>query len=486
MTAQSDAVEESLPQTLRQVTDDAQRLNGTLKNLAEGLQQKGLQLSPELEITLLRIRQGLDKARKQSDDLVKQSTRLQELVRASALISTSLELDEVLAQVMDAVISLSGAERAYLVLREGGELHIRQARNWYGETLAEADAAFSHSIVQEAFNTAEPILTMNAQNDLRFNQNKSVIGQALRSILCIPLAVERQVVGVLYADNRVRSGLFTKEQVQILSAFGIQAAIAIEKARLHGEEIRRQRLEKELSVARDIQFSLLPKTCPTVEGWDFSAVYQPARLVGGDLYDFFELPGDLPRLGVVIADVADKGVAAAMFVGLSRTMIRSTALSGGPPATALAQANELILQDSSRSNLFLSAFYAVLETQSGHLTYSSAGHNHPLCYRAASGTIDKLSGKGIVLGLFENIQLSQHEIDTQPGDLLIFYTDGVTEAMDPKGREFGEDRLQKVISATADGSAQQVLDAIIYAIKTFTRDAPQSDDVTLVVVKKLI
>ena len=158
----------------------------------------------------------------------------------------------------------------------------------------------------------------------------------------------------------------------------------------------------ELAVGQEIQLSLLPKTCPEVPGWEFAASYSAARIVGGDFYDFCELADKPPRLGLVIADVAGKGVPAALFMALSRTIIRTTAFSGRSPASALMRANQLILKDS-QAEMFLTAVYAVLELDTGRLIYANAGHNRPLWRHAADGTVTELDQRGIVLGAFEEI-----------------------------------------------------------------------------------
>ncbi len=189
-------------------------------------------------------------------------------------------------------------------------------------------------------------------------------------------------------------------------------------------------------------------------------------------------------MGIVIADVADKGVPAALFMALSRTMIRTTALSGRSPGAALMRANELMLKDS-QADLFVSAFYATLDSHNGRLTYANAGHNWPLWLHIASGEFQELAARGIVLGMFENIELEEREIEVIPGDFLIFYTDGVTEAMNAEGKLFGEERLQAAVADIAPGaSAQQVLEAVMDAVNAFTGDTPQSDDFTLLVVKQ--
>ena len=194
------------------------------------------------------------------------------------------------------------------------------------------------------------------------------------------------------------------------------------------EDLKRQRLEEELSLGRQIQLSMLPKASPTIPGWNFVAVYEAARVVGGDFYDYFELPGKPRRLGMVIADVADKGVPAALFMALSRTIIRTVAFSGRGAAAALTRANQLILNDSE-SDLFLSACYGILEVDSGRLLLANAGHNRPLWYHAETQCVQEIKTRGIILGVFEPIQIDERRITVLPDDVILFYTDGVTEAL---------------------------------------------------------
>jgi sigma-B regulation protein RsbU (phosphoserine phosphatase) len=270
-------------------------------------------------------------------------------------------------------------------------------------------------------------------------------------------------------------------------ALANQAAIAIERARLHREEIQRQRLEEELAIGRRIQLSLLPGACPEVEGWEFAAIYEPARQVGGDLYDFLELPGEPRRLGLLIADVTDKGVPAALFMAFSRTIIRTESMSGSRPnpAEALTRANWSIVRDvPAESRLFLSAFYATLDVQSGRLAYANGGHNWPLWVRAATGEVRELSARGMLLGIYQDIELEELEIVVAPGDVLVFYTDGVTEAKDAQGRMFEEERLFRVAAANVEASAQQMAGSIVEAVRAFAGGTPPSDDLTLFVVKR--
>jgi sigma-B regulation protein RsbU (phosphoserine phosphatase) len=236
-------------------------------------------------------------------------------------------------------------------------------------------------------------------------------------------------------------------------------------------------------VGRQIQLGLLPKAYPLVPGWEFAAIYQAARQVGGDLYDFFELPGEPQRLGLVIADVSGKGVPAALFMAFSRTVIRTEAMSGHNPAMVLERANRLITQDNS-SRLFVSAFYAILDTHSGQLVYANAGHNWPFWLRVATQELIELEVPGTVLGMFKTIELEEQEIEVAQGDMLLFHTDGVTEAMNMAGQMLGEERLRAILVTDAEASAAQVQQAVLTELEEFTGGTPQSDDFTLFVVKR--
>jgi serine phosphatase RsbU (regulator of sigma subunit) len=310
---------------------------------------------------------------------------------------------------------------------------------------------------------------------------------AAGSILCVPLKAQEQVLGVILLGRLADKPEFTAGDEKLLMALAGQAAIALETARLHQEELRRQRLEEELSIARQIQLSLLPKAYPVIPGWEFAAVYRPARVVGGDLYDFLDLPGEPPQLGLIIADVTDKGVPAALFMAFSRTIIRAESIvrRSRSPAAALRRANRSIIRDAqSDSRLFLSAFYATLDTQTGRMVYSNGGHNWPIWLRSADGEVRSLAVRGMMLGIFENIELEEEEIEVAPGDVLIFYTDGVTEARSEDGQLFDEERLRAAVEVNREASAQEMLQAIVGAVEAFVGDAQPSDDLTLLVVKR--
>jgi GAF domain-containing protein len=236
MPEQADRVVNEFIDNLHDVQNRTADLGSLLQRTLQALSQHGVQLSVDIPGKVQGIQQDIGKLDRQSRKVVRQLEQQQELMRLMALITSSLELDQVLAEVMDTVIHLTGAERAYLMLREkvDGELHIRAARNWDRETMPENDVFFSSSIVNAALEQMEPIITTNAEGDERFESKRSVVQHGLRSVVCIPLSLRGRVVGALYADNRLDQGVFSTDDVPLLTAFGTQAAIAIENARQFG------------------------------------------------------------------------------------------------------------------------------------------------------------------------------------------------------------------------------------------------------------
>jgi len=367
----------------------------------------------------------------------------------------------------------------------GAALAFKAAAGWRSDPVA-----LAVTILDSEFN----ILGQTMRSQLRFvaeDVEAHVIplyelewlqGEGFRGYTVVPLLIEGHAIGALMLNTRLPR-LLSEDELRFLRLMANQAAIAVDGLRLRQEEVQRQRMQEELAVGRQIQLSMLPKACPIVPGWQIVAVYQAARMVGGDFYDFFELPGAARRVGMLVADVADKGVPAALFMALSRTVIRTTALSGRGAAAALLRANQLILNDS-QSDLFLSAFYAILEPDTGRLLYANAGHNRPLWYHAATGAVQELRARGIILGVFEGIRIDERRIVVEPGDVLLFYTDGIPEALNAEERMMGMQRLIDVLKRSAHLSAQAISDAIVDAFNEFTGDTEQSDDVTFFVVKR--
>lgn len=249
------------------------------------------------------------------------------------------------------------------------------------------------------------------------------------------------------------------------------------------EELKRQRLEEELKIGRQMQFNLLPEECPLIEGWDLAATYRPAREVGGDLYDFIFQDDASKQFQFVIADVTGKGVPAALFMASARTAFRAESQNGRAPGEILSRTNQLLFRDV-KSPLFLSAFFAILDSETGWVSFANGGHEPPFWYQDKSDSLVRVPAAGMLLGAFEGIIYKDQQIEMDSGDFLVFFTDGVTEARNKVGAFYGEDLLGNVIDSFEGGSAFTLLQLILKDIGSFVGDTPAADDLTLVVIKR--
>jgi sigma-B regulation protein RsbU (phosphoserine phosphatase) len=408
--------------------------------------------------------------------------RLSLLYQLAQAFNSSLDLDEVLNRVMDEVIAATGAERGFVMLRQAdGSLVFCAARGIDQRSIDDPQFQISRSVIETAARQGQPILSSDALEDDRFSERASVQGLRLRSLMCAPLKIKDQVSGVVYVDNQLRAGIFTQADLELITAIASSAAIAIENARLYEIAVEKGRLERELQVAREVQTSLLPRQIPSHSGWDFAVRWKPARQVSGDFYDFVPLPG---HLGIVIADVSDKGMPAALFMALSRSIIRASVTSAGSPSESIVQANRLICADSVNS-MFVTLFYAQLDLGTGEFVYVNAGHNPPLLYRARTDELTALPRTGMALGLFEDVAFEQRGVRLDVGDFVLLYTDGVTEAMDAERHMFGEERLRRFLDAHCHAETEAMATALEETLTAFTGGAAPSDDITFVIARRM-
>ncbi len=310
------------------------------------------------------------------------------------------------------------------------------------------------------------------------------------SLHILPLVARGDLVGMMSVNYVEPVRRVTLQPINILAGIASQAAVAVENDRLVREAAEQERIRQELEVARHIQSSFLPESSPSLSGWELATIWRSAREVAGDFYDFVPLHADGEgskakegRIGVVIADVADKGVPAALFMALSRTLVRTMAIAGRSPAPTARQANNLILADA-RSDLFVTLLYAILEPDSGDIIFVNAGHMPPIVVRANDGSIEEPRTHGMAVGVLYDVEYEDQEAHLEPGDLLLLYTDGVVEATDTKRQMFGRDRLRDVASKNRAESAADLAARISDAVDTFVGDAPQFDDFTLLVAKR--
>ena len=295
----------------------------------------------------------------------------------------------------------------------------------------------------------------------------------------LPLYARNSLVGALVVGPSVNERPLLGRRLNILTGIGQQAATAVVNNQLYKEAAERDRLERELDVARQIQASFIPHGSPSIPRCSVASFWQAARQVSGDFYDFMEL--DDGRWGIVVADVADKGVPAALFMALSRTILRTVAFSRYDPALTLERTNRIIWNDTT-SDLFVTAFYATWNPRTRTLAYGNAGHNPPLLLRR-NGQSQLLHGQGMAMGVLETITIKQEEVQLHPGDTVLFYTDGVTEAMNEDFDEFGLERLRLAAKGARQQEVAGMMAAITAAVRDHAGDTAQFDDITLVIMK---
>ncbi|HZD55866.1 MAG TPA: GAF domain-containing SpoIIE family protein phosphatase [Anaerolineales bacterium] len=416
--------------------------------------------------------------------------RLSLLYRLSQTFNSTLDLDEVLECVMDEVIAVTRAERGFVMLIEAdGDLVFRTARGMDQDTVGDPDFQVSRGIVYQVAREGKPMLTSDAQSDSQLSLRASVIHLGLRSVLCVPLQVKGNTIGVIYVDNRLQAGIFTHDDLELLNAIASTAAIAIENARLYQVAVEKGRMERELQMAYRIQAGLLPRSMPELPGWEFAARWKPAREVAGDFYDF--IPLEDGKLGLVIADVTDKGMPAALFMAFTRSIIRASLDRTVQPVEAIRQANRLICRESSYG-FFVTLFYAQFEPDSAEVTYVSAGHSPQLRYldtsarslETAAAPIFQLGYTGMPLGIEEETPYEQRHLTCAPGDCLLLYTDGVTDAVNDRGEHFSLARLQGFGQNNYRTSPQEMVTNLERELANFVGDSPQFDDITIVVAKR--
>jgi serine phosphatase RsbU (regulator of sigma subunit)/putative methionine-R-sulfoxide reductase with GAF domain len=408
------------------------------------------------------------------------------LLQVAENLAATTDLDEALETVVRITPLLVGVERCAVLLYHAAE-QVFVAAKAYGLS-GELQEAFlklrlradEPVVLSALLRDRAPILVADAATS---PWTDAGIGRLFgnRALLVAPLMTRGEVVGAMIVDQGGRARQFTQHETEVVMGIANQAAVAIEGAQLARAAEEKKRFEYELGLAQQIQKSFLPAACPTVPGYEICSLWQTAREVSGDFYDFVTLHGG--RLAITIADVSDKGMAAALFMALARTILRTMTIGKPTTREAVERANDVILADA-RSEMFVTVFCAVLDPQQHRLTYVNAGHNPPLLYRATHRQVTTLEGNGIALGVLPNISLEEFEIQLAPGDLLLMYTDGVTDAINAQEEEFGADRLADLVATRAQ-SAEGLIAEIKRAVWEFAGEGINFDDVTMVALKRV-
>jgi serine phosphatase RsbU (regulator of sigma subunit)/putative methionine-R-sulfoxide reductase with GAF domain len=320
--------------------------------------------------------------------------------------------------------------------------------------------------------------------DLALSKEDSFYAMEMGEKLLIgfPLMIKAEFFGVMVIEETSEARRFRQKRIEIISGIAQQLAMSIQNEHLQLETVARERLEYEFHLARQIQQTFLPEQLPEFENWGLAAYWRPARQVGGDFYDVFQLPGG--QLGLIIADVSDKGIPAALFMAVTRTLLRAVILEISSPAAVLQRINDLLIPENQQG-MFVTTVYAVLSLKTGELTYANAGHNPPFLICTEEQKIESLNRTGMALGIVENAKIEERVVHLNTGDCLLLYTDGLTEAVSQQQDLFGDERLQAVFKVHHQSPAEKIVKSIEESVFGFMGTNLPIDDLTMLVLQRL-
>ena len=392
----------------------------------------------------------------------------------------SATLNDTLEQIVALVFEAVPADRCLIMMRDEGSEDLRVAvarlRDRAGEV---GEIRVSRNVLDEVVIRGKSVLTSDAQHDPRFASG-TVVLQGVRSVLAVPLGVSDKVFGIIYADSPIAEGRFTEDHLKVLTTLASVAAIRVENTRLVESRLERERFERELALASEIQQRFQPTAPPQVAGYELQGISFPCYEIGGDYYDFIEREDG--RLVIALGDVSGKGTAAALLMSSLHAAVHAQSASHDSLVATISAVNRY-LADNIPANRFVTLFYAELEPESGALSFLNAGHNPPLIVHAA-GTVEQLASGGLPLGIKRDAEYREGRTQLLYGDVLCIYSDGVTEAVSPAGEEFGPTRLYEVVSRNIDASAAGIRDRIESSLTKFSQGTSAADDITLVIVKR--
>jgi phosphoserine phosphatase RsbU/P len=426
-----------------------------------------------------------------SGDSHSELNRLTLLLEATSLLHSQLPLDSILATMLDHAIAITRADRGMLLEPDAsGALQVKVARNRAHETLGQETVNPSHTVLRQAIEQRSAVINEDLRlADLNLQHANSVVMQFLRSAAVVPLysvpyendlqaqeSVHDELLGALYLDS-TRTAAFSALDLQILDALGVQAASILNNARLMQRERERQRLEQELSIARQIQQALVPQGLQDYPHFAITGIHHPCHEVGGDYFDVFSLPDG--RAAILIADVAGKGLGAALLTAMLQGSLSGMTL-GVEPVKVLEHLNRFLC-DRAIVGRHATMFFGLIDPD-GAFEFVRAGHPSPLLLRR--GVVSELyTGGSFPIGLLEEASFTASRIRLEPDDTLLLFTDGVTEAEDKDRNLFGLARLKDVLARHTESSLYALQSGVLLAMEKFSVGAKQSDDITLLAVR---
>jgi len=410
--------------------------------------------------------------------------KLRLLLDITKKISRSLDLDEVLNQVMDTLGSIIPYDAAgiYLIDSDGApdSRQVFKSRVIRGYQISfeliEPRLRIDEGLIGAVAQTGKAIIAPDVTQDPRYFPARELT----KSEMIAPIISNDKVIGVFDLESD-HIDAYDEDDLSVLQMLTSQVAIIIEKVRLHGQVVEKKRIEAQLEIARQVQLELLPSTDPVVEGFDISAYIFPTEEVSGDYYDWVRVFDD--QIGIVVADAVGKGIPAALLMAFLRASLRSCVQIGYAPHIAMSKVSSL-LRDSIEDNKFITAIYGILDSTNKSFVFSNAGHNPPLLIKP-DGEYRYVEYGDLPLGMFDETHYHQHFIRFEAGQVMVIYTDGITEAANPAGEEYGADRFAKRVLDGIDLPAKKLIDHIRKGVADFTERKFLDDDGTLFIVKSL-
>jgi serine phosphatase RsbU (regulator of sigma subunit) len=401
------------------------------------------------------------------------SAPLQALLKFGEQTSLYPSMEEMLPATLELAIQAVSAQRGVLMLLEGDQLVVKAHK---GDGFR-----ISSTVRDKAINEKSSILVRDAQLDDAFKGRMSIVEQKVHTMMAVPLQTQERIIGLIYVDSPFILREFTKDDLSLLTLMANMAAFRIENARLVEVEQAERIMKRDLSQAAEIQNRMLPEKAPEVPGMDIAGYNVACRTVGGDYFDFFPYPDG--KVGLALGDVSGKGMPASLMAMGLQSRVHVLAEDPGNLGSFMARINKATCVKCP-SNRFITFFFSLVDSNTGELAFANAGHNPPIIVRA-DGSSEMLEGGGPVLGILSIAPYSEMKAQLNHGDLFFLYSDGVTEANNLQYDEFGEDRLIEVLRQHRNEPANQIVLAVTKALTEFAGEAPQADDITLVVAKRL-
>ena len=394
--------------------------------------------------------------------------------------------DAAFQKILESALKISGAERGFILVREGERFGYATGLDGHGHKLSQSHFQTSHSVVDDAVAKGAPVFMVEGL-DHKYKEQASIVAMNLRAIACLPLkgipsqADSPSILGILYLDSTKKMHSLSGLDQKIITKLADEAGNVLARVELIKSIEQRKKIEQELTLAEETQRSLLPQSIPQVKNLNIHAFSKPTRYVGGDFYDFLEL--ETGELFGVLADVAGKGISASLLSSMLLGCLQMQLRGGAGIEEAVDRLNRFLCEKSSASR-FVTMFLFTLSSE-GHGRFISAGHNPSYLFRAATGEIQELDSNNIIVGAFGFASFRSAALEMNRGDVLVAYSDGLTEAENPLGEMLGEERVKAVIRAEAPMGSKYLETKLLETIQNFTNGRSLTDDITIMLVERV-